>query len=245
VAKPVRALAVFAHEFWIAPDSFRPAAGSDVGFALRVGERFTGDPVPRRARRIRDFRLFGPAHDVEIAGAEGDDPAGRAEVRDPGLHIAGYHGNRVEIVIDAPKFESYLKEEGLEHVSAERAVRGETALPGREVYSRCAKALLLCGPGPGTGHDRVIDLPLELVPLDNPCSLVPGDPFRARLLFRGVPLAGALVTVRRSQGAGPVASARTDRDGVVRVTLPRAGIHLVTCTHMIRETRPIPYSLTR
>src|SRR5207249_7443329 len=58
------------------------------------------------------------------------------------------------IELEPEKFESYLKDEGLERVVKIRSDRKETLKPGREVFSRCAKTLLKVGAGAADGQDR-------------------------------------------------------------------------------------------
>ena len=90
---------------------------------------------------------LGGAGATDVAGREGDDPAGTVVVPVSGLHVIGYHSKHSSVTLEAPKFEAYLKEEGLERVSALRRERGESGKPGREIFSRCAKALVLGGAG--------------------------------------------------------------------------------------------------
>ena len=70
------------------------------------------------------------------------DPAGSAIVGEAGTQWAGYQSRHYPATLDAAKFESYLKEEGLERVIAERKKRGQSGAPGRERFYRCAKSLL-------------------------------------------------------------------------------------------------------
>ena len=50
-------------------------------------------------------------------------------------------------------------------------------MPGREIFSRCAKALLVVGAGPRTGYDRRMGMRLEIVPEANPETvIVCGEP---------------------------------------------------------------------
>jgi uncharacterized GH25 family protein len=70
------AAALRAHDFWIEPASFHPAAGSELSVSLRVGEHFRGDPVPRDDARIVRFVLSSAAGETPIGGLPATDPAG-------------------------------------------------------------------------------------------------------------------------------------------------------------------------
>lgn len=225
-----------AHDYWVRPSTFRPRVGAKADLALRVGERFAGDAVPLDPRRVERFVCVGPAGEVPLAFAPGADPAATVTPRVAGLHVVGYRSRRSPITLDAVKFEAYLRDEGLDGVLAWRAAHGESGAPGREVYSRCAKALLVAGEvaGPGAGADRVLGLTLEIVPVEDPTALAPGGTLRLRVLHAGAPLAGALVRATREGAADARRGARTDADGRVALPLDAEGSWLVTCVHMTR-----------
>lgn len=224
--------ALRAHDLWIEPSSFRPVEAQLFAVRLRVGEAFQGEPVPRMEKRIERFAAVGPGGEIPLNGVEGADPAGWAVLAAPGAWILTYDSNHSSVELEGPKFEAYLAEEGLERISKLRAERGQTAARSREIYSRCAKSLVSVGNGPAEGFDRVLGLPLELVPEASPASLPASGELPVILLFRGKPLAGALVVaVPRNEPAARV-SARTGGDGRVRLRLDKAGDWLFKAVHM-------------
>ncbi|MCA1580498.1 MAG: DUF4198 domain-containing protein [Acidobacteria bacterium] len=75
--------ALSAHDFWIEPSSFRPGVREDFTVALRVGEHFRGEPVPRDDRRIRRFFVVTNLGEAPVPGLPGTDPAGFARVESP------------------------------------------------------------------------------------------------------------------------------------------------------------------
>jgi uncharacterized GH25 family protein len=226
------AASVHAHDFWIEPSSFRVEPGASVSLALRVGEHFRGEPVARNSARIRRFVVSGPAGEQVVGGEDGADPAGSARLATPGLHLVAYHNSPSSITLEAAQFEPYLEEEGLERIVALRSERGESALPAREIYSRCAKALVLSGSGTTAGYDRRLGLPLELVPEADPYASRPG-PLPVRILFQGRPLEGALVVALSKDEPGRKLTARSDRDGRVTFDLGGGRTWLVKAVHML------------
>jgi len=226
------AAAVSAHDFWIEPSAYRVDKGSELSVALRVGEGYRGDPVARNPAKIRRFVLVGPAGEQALAGDAGQDPAGSAAIRKSGLFVIGYHSWPSSITLEAAKFEAYLREEGLERVIALRAERQQSALPGREIYSRCAKALVSCGlPGKERAF-RKLGLPLELVPEANP-YLGGSGPRGLRLLFQDLPLEGALVVALPKGAPEQKLTARTDVSGRVVLELAAGRTWLVKAVHMV------------
>lgn len=220
-----------AHDFWIEPSSFRPAVGSTVSARLFVGMGFRGDPVPRNPALIERFVLVTDTGETPVEGRPGDDPAGRVSIGAPGVAVIGYRSRNSPLSLEADQFEQYLREEGLERILELRARRGESGKPSREVFSRCAKALLSSG-GPA-GHDRNLGLTLELLPEKNPYLLGGGGELPIRLLYEQKPLPGALVVALPYDAPDAKLSQRTDRNGRVRLRLPSSGRWLVKAVHMV------------
>jgi uncharacterized GH25 family protein len=235
-----------AHDFWIVPSNFHPAPGAPLAVRLRVGERLHGDPVPRDPVRIERFALVGPtatASERPILGPPAAEPAGFTPVPAAGLYQIVYRSRRERVDLPAAKFEEYLTLEGLESISALRKSRGESAKPSTEVYSRCAKSLILSGGGmgPGAGFDRPLGIELELIPEKNPYQLAAGAELPVRLLYRGKPLAGAEVVGLSFKHVDKTApdriAGRTGRDGRVVLRLPEGGFWLIETVHMIQAPR--------
>ncbi len=215
-----------AHDFWIVPAHFAPHPGEVLAVHLRVGDHAQGEPVPRSEERIVAFVLTGTAAEaapaVRVVGRDGALPAGLVRLTQVGPQVLGYRSNRAWLELEAPRFEAYLQEEGLDAVLAARAAAGTSGAPGHEVYSRCAKALL-CVRGDEAAPmdappDRLLGFPLELLAESDPQTLsrrtpagaVEVAPFRVRLLHDGVPLAGALVKASLIlTGLGPDATPET------------------------------------
>ena len=222
-----------AHDFWIEPSQYQPAVGTAIGLRLRVGEHFRGDPVPLDPRRVQAFVVVVDGAARPIGGRIGAEPAGSVELTHAGIAVVGYRSLTQPVELPAPEFERYLTTEGLEAVIRARAERGTSAAPGREVFSRAAKALVAVGGGrPATGHDHALGFTLELIPERSPYALRAGDELPVVLRYQGKPLAGALVMALHASGE-KLAAIRSDTAGRVRVPLPRTGVWLVKAVHMV------------
>ena len=225
--------AVAAHDMWIEPTGFKPTIGRTVGFRLRVGQDFQGDPLPRDPNLIERFIVVDGTTMTPVVGRDGADPAGLMRVASPGLLVAGYHSKPSPVVLQAPKFNEYLTEEGLESIAALRAKRGETSAEAREVFVRCAKSLLLAGPADAAQQDRVLGLPLELVADRNPYLMTIGQSLGVRLLYGDQPLSGALVVALNQRDPMARVAARSDKAGHVTLKLSQPGPWLIKAVHMI------------
>jgi len=226
------ATTVSAHDFWIEPASYAPAAESQVAMALRVGMNFEGEPVPRKNEKVKRFVVLDARGETAVAGEPGADPAGSVRVGAAGSAVVGYVGTPSSITLDAKEFEAYLKEEGLAHVSAERARKGESGKPARETYSRCAKAIVRVGGVGGPGFERALGCDFELVPEALPAK-ESGGKARFRALYRGAPAPGIEVAALAKGRSEPI-KAITGVDGRVELDLGTPGVWLVKSVHMSR-----------
>src|SRR5439155_1458341 len=77
------------------------------------------------------------------------------------------------VELTAEKFDQYVKEEGLEAAAALRARRGQSGA-ARDLFSRCAKSLVLSGPPQPRYGDRPLGFTLELVAERNPYAMAAG-----------------------------------------------------------------------
>jgi len=226
-------VSLFAHDMWIEPTAFRPDAGKIIGVRLRVGQDLLGDPIPRDPALINQFISVDATGRKPVIGRDGSDPAGLVRVAEPGMMVLGYRSNPSPVALAAEKFNQYLKEEGLDDVVAMRAKRNQSNAEAREIFSRCAKSLVLTGAPSEANADQSLGFTLELVAERNPYSLGAGQELPVRLTYEGKPLAGAqVVAINRLNPAAKVV-ARTDANGRVRVRLADTGVWLIKAVHMI------------
>jgi hypothetical protein len=222
-----------AHDFWIEPTTYVPEAGTIVGIRARVGDGFLGDPVPRDSSLLEQMVVEDASGRRPVIGREGSDPAGLLRVVAPGLHVVGYFGKPSRVEMAAAKFNTYLQEEGLEGVAATRARLNQSGSGVREMFTRCAKALVLLGAARSDQRDRALGCPFELVAERNPYAIGPDEALPVRLMYQGRPIEGVLVVAMNRRRASEKLSARSDRDGRVRLVLPAGGEWLIKAVHMV------------
>lgn len=224
-----------AHDFWIEPSTFRPSTGEDFNVALRVGEHFRGEPVPRDGKKIRRFFVVSTLGEAPVPGLPGTDPAGFAKVDTPGVAAIGYRSERSAITIEPEKFEKYLADEGLDDPLKERAKKGDRAKPGREVYSRSVKSVVMVGQRVRE-FDRRLGLTFEVLIESDPAKwkadATGTAPMEFRLLYDDKPLSGALVKAISRDDPDKTISARSGKNGAVVLRLPRRGVWLIEAVHM-------------
>ena len=248
--------AALAKEFWLAPASYRATEGAAVPLRLLVGENFAGEAWPRPTRRVARFVRLGPGGPADSTDLRpallADSLAPLLRCPTPGTQLLALVSQPAFVELPAAQFTAYLRAEGLGPALRQREEAGQTATkPGREAYRRCAKALVLTTHGPAarlpapatdTVYKRVLGLPLELVPEQNPYRLRPGAALTVRVLAQGQPVPGALVQVWQAslaEAAQPSAApavvhftTHANAQGRVLLRLPGAGPYLLATVRM-------------
>lgn len=225
--------AVQAHEFWLQPGRFQVAARGAAPAVLMVGagearERWNVGPG-----KVARLQVWGP-DGVRDARAALRAPGGAADVilsyPAPGLHVVTFESRAARSVLPAGRFDDYLADSGLTAAIAARA--GANGRPGREVYSRRAKALVQVGvatPRDDAVATAAAGLTLEIVPEKNPYGLATGEALPVRVFYQGRPLAGALVKLFcLDLDHQALARRTTDTAGRAAFTMPRRGAWMLS-----------------
>jgi len=231
--------AASAHEFWLEPTAFNAPAGGPIGIYVCNGSGFEGWSLPRDPRRIEEFVAVGPDGSHPVVGLDGSEPAGIVRLTGAGSYVLAYRSNRAMTVQPDEKFDAYLREKGLDAALATRNKERHGGGRVRESYSRYAKSLVRVSNRTdsasrvtGSPPDRVIGLPLEIV-AENDLFATNQDTKTFRVLYRGKPLAGVLVSAMRPGTTDTDVTARTDSSGRVQFSLRKGGAWRIAAVHMV------------
>ncbi|AWW72946.1 hypothetical protein CD351_00740 [Erythrobacter sp. KY5] len=214
-----------AHSFWLQPEDHTPAAGEEVLIEFKVGDAGDVKDWGLYWERIASLRLYSPDGVVDQQRAvrtTAADEVGSAvvSIRGEGTHILAFESNPSFSDLEAERFNRYVDHEGLRGIAADRILRGTTDENGTELYARRAKTLLQVGERHTRNATRAIGHVLEIVPLQNPFSLEPGEPLDLQVFFRGEPLEGAMLSAVPLGVTAKYQTFLTSADGVVRVAAP-------------------------
>jgi len=106
----------------------------------------------------------------------------------------------------------------------------------QERYARTLKCLVQVGEVAAGDdlHKRIVGQKLEIVLLQNPYLLDPGDDLEVQVLFDGEPLADQQVTALNGDGKRLISKskARTNTHGIAHFTLDRGGFWLIRLVHL-------------
>jgi len=233
------AVPALAHDYWLEPSTFFPAAGDAVDLRLFVGEHFKSEAErPLQKQHTVRFEWIGGGDTVDLMeGAKEDQkPIASVKVKKGGTYLAALERGPSQITLEADKFNAYLKEEGLDEILEQRRKSGEAKAAGRERYRRYLKALLQAGDALDDTYKKDVAHRLEIVPQSHPAKLKAGEALTVKVLFDGKPLAGArLNACRRGKDDKVVTqSLRTSKEGLGEVKIDQAGPWLVRLVYMQR-----------
>lgn len=225
-----------AHEFWIDPVTFTPAVAQTVPIVLRIGSDHQGNSYPFVRALDRGFQLVTRTGATPLKTLDGDDPASEVTFRVPGLSIIWHRRAPEPVVFDTmAKFEETLQDEGLEAIAVEHRAAGRPLVKIKELFSRCAKALIQVG-NSADGTDRAVGLPLELIAGVNPYTHPKEAPLPVFVRLNGKPLGNALVKVFSTGEPGKMQRLRSDAEGRVEIAAAATGEYLVSAVHMAKAT---------
>jgi len=219
------AVPAVAHDFWLQPAKFWLAPGATTAVALVVGHGANRELWDADISRVTRLISIGPAGRIDRSGSIRQGGAGRMAFETPGVHVVAVETGQAQSDLPAIRFNDYLKTEGLTPAIQSRAQSGRTGSPGREVYSRRAKALVRVGPGAVVASANVttpVGMTLEIIPEVNPYTARPGQSLLFRIDYKGRPLPGALVKLTNlAADAEPAATQISNSTGRVAFRVPR------------------------
>ncbi len=231
-----------AHDFWLQPRRWHIRPGVALPISIEVGhgaDREKWAAGPDRLLALRHVSASGSVDLRRLFRAGGRVAHLTPNFSRPGLHIVTLTSNNTPSELPAIRFNDFLKTEGLTPAIEARRRSGTSNQPGRERFSRRAKALVQVGPVTPLDSRvalRPLGLSLEIVPLRNPYALGANRQLPVRVMFAGKPLGGALVKLTNLDAdAKPVAVALTDRRGQAVFRIPATGSWLVNTIW----TRPV------
>ncbi|HPM30822.1 MAG TPA: DUF4198 domain-containing protein [Chryseolinea sp.] len=233
-------IVVQAHEFWIQPQKYFYAIGEKATLSFKVGQNFTGEPWNLKHHRIERLELLRGSQTIDLKTnvKEGDKDNLEIELKENGTHLIVMQSNNAFIELEADKFNSYLKEDGLDNVYDIRKNTNTLNKPSKEFYSRHTKLLFQVGDVKDDTYKKVMGLPIEIVPDRNPYSLKKGDLIRFKILWQGKPVFGARIKVwNRFDNRTTIQNIYTEQDGTMETHISNPGAWMVSVVRMIPSTK--------
>jgi hypothetical protein len=223
-----------AHDLYLMPQKFSAEPGEKLMVSVHSGDAFPASEDGADPARFLEPKLTGAQGAAPVTGFRiaGKATHGFVEIPQAGSFWLSVATKPRLLELAAGKFESYLREEGLDAIVRQRA--GSTAA-GREKYSKYAKSLVVAGEGPSAFVSSPLGLAIEIVPLADPSRLAPGATLPVRILFRGRPAPDLQVEAAWAPALGKgrhFIAGRTDAEGRIAIPLDKAGRWRLHAVHM-------------
>jgi uncharacterized GH25 family protein len=220
-----------AHDLWVQPGAFWLSAPGTVPVSILVGHGKNRENWGIRSDLIVTLRGIAPDGTVTdfkpLIRARSAAPRIPLPFKAPGTHLLAMESSPATSNLPPVKFNDFAKEEGLTPAIVYRQETGANERPGRELYSRRAKALVQVGkirPRVKSPATERLGMTLEIVPEQNPYDLGPAQKLPLLVFYEGRPLAGALVKLTKlEEDAKPAAVQRTDKAGRTTFKVPHQG----------------------
>lgn len=226
------------HEFWIQPDKFIYKRTDPINIKFLVGENFNGDNWMGNRDTINSLQLyFADAIDKNLDvdfGPEHGDSLQLAMI-DEGTVMITLNTKNSLANVQAQKFNEYLRGDSLEDALEYRERNGDTTKNGLENYQCSVKTIFQVGDRFTNVYGKKTNLPLDIVPIDNPYSIDQEQDFKVQVYFMGEILKNTRVKIwHKLDDKVSVHEYITDGNGEVNFFLLPEGEWMVSCVKMVR-----------
>ncbi len=224
----------FCHDGWIQSNVPRVTVGDMCYIDM---------PFGNHGNTHRDYKVWGSKWDVNAATFTLFTPGGQViDLRDAVIDV-GYNETKTAGGVSYIDVNGYLvasfiaQKKGIYFVDV-RQDKVVSYAPERSI--KCAKAIVGAVPASMSsftaslrGYDKILSQVVEIVPLNDPTNLYVGDTLTALVLFKGLPLADAHVSViprgkeLPAMGVENPYDLMTDMEGLISFTFDEANYHLI------------------
>ena len=226
---------VIAHEYILLTAKYRLHKGDTIEGHLFVADGFNIQlERPFQKSITKSFELITKEGVTDLSTAENSAlPIINRKVDFEGGGLLHLERDYARISLTTPKFLDYLKEDHLEGIADKIDPKKSEQ---KERYTRYIKCLLQSEDSwEDTLYKKVIGQTFEIVLLQNPYRLKPGNVLKAKIIFMGKPLANKVITARSRTGSQAPAAlmSRTDGQGICSFLIKTKGEWFLHATHMI------------
>ncbi|MCZ6672065.1 MAG: DUF4198 domain-containing protein [Verrucomicrobia bacterium] len=232
-------IAAYSHDIWLYPNQFilskgdtlivRQLAGSELAIEMEI-ELLT--------RMTPSYVLITPTESIDLLSELPDmfqwvKPVLKRKLDFDGLALVTMEHAFIWNEFSNEKFLEYLEHEELKLEKFQDQIGNKPKQTER--YARTLKCLVQVGDASdGDLHKQVVGQKLEILLLQNPYFLEPGDDLEVQVLFDGKPLADQLVTAFSGDGKQLVSTskAHTNEAGIARFKLDRKRFWLLRLVHL-------------
>lgn len=228
------------HEFWLEPFKFKVNPGEAVTIRYAVGENFTGEDWNLGKNKVERMVLHEKQgiQDLTTKVPTQKGVKQKVTLNNAGTKMFAMQSNAAFIQLNGSKFNAYLEEDGLENIIEWRKQNGQDTVGAKEYYTRYAKLFVQCGTALDETWKKNVGHKIEILPLQNPNAIKPGDNLAVKIVFNGKPLPHTTVKVWGHVGDKIfLQNAYTEDDGVVKFPISSSGPWMVSTVRMEKSIK--------
>ena len=228
----------YSHDIWLLPERFILSKGETLTVYQIVGHDLGLEVIlPLQKEMTRRFDLITPIGSIDLLSELPDEthPVLKGKLNFEGLALVTMEHDFLKVELSSEKFSEYLEAEEFTNIEKLRDRIGRRPKQ-RERYARTLKSLIQVGGVPeGDLYRQVLGQKIEILLLQNPYLLDPGDNLDVQVLFDGKPLRDKLVWALNGEGQRLISKskARTNTRGIARFTLDHGGFWLIRVVHLL------------
>jgi len=225
-----------AHEFWLQPRKFLYTIGEEMKVDFKAGENFEGEPWDFKKHGIEKLMLHHQLKSTDLRMMVKPEAKDKLSVKlnEEGNYLLVMQSKNDFLELDAEKFNTHLKEDGLEDTYEQRKKSNTLDQPSREFYARFVKLLVQVGSKQDDTYKKVAGLRIEIIPDKNPYSLKSGDYLQCMIIYEGKPSPHQLVKVwNKINRTTFEQDIYTEKDGTIKFPISAPGIWMVSTVKMI------------
>ncbi len=237
-------LSVFAHDLFLKPASFFVKVNEKISISVMNGTFQESEGAVALAR-LTDVSVVSPSgtrsNPAEANFTKNETTAFlNVTPTEAGTHVVGLSTSWRENALAAKEFNEYLPAEGIPDILENRKRDGELDKDARYRYSKYVKTIFQAGNKATDNYNTILGYAVEMVPQQNPYKLKRGSSLDILCLKDGKPLAGQIVTTGYEADGKMLGetSARTDKDGMIKVKLNAAGKWYAKFINMVKIDDP-------
>ena len=238
------AMSVFAHDLFLKPTSYFVKVNERITISVMNGT-FQASEGAVTFVRLTDVSVIAPSgrrsNPAETDFTKNETTAFLSLVpTEAGTHVAGLSTMWRENGLPAKEFNDYLPAEGIPDILENRKRDGELDKDARYRYSKYVKTIFQAGNKAADNYNTILGYAVEMVPQQNPYNLKKGSSLDILCLKDGKPLAGQIVTTGYEIAGRMLGetSARTDKDGMLKVKLSGSGKWYAKFINMVKIDDP-------
>ena len=238
------------HDLYIKLKSFHLKPGTETAIYLYNGTFEKSEAIVAR-NRMSDVSLINPGEkathpDASLWFEENNQTVLKIKTGKEGTGLLGVSTLPKVGDFTAKSFADNMKHEGLLHILEARKKSGDDAKPAKKKYAKHVKTIFQVGNKHSEDFKTVLGYPIELVPVNNPYTLKPGDALSMQLLIGGKPAAGEMVYAGYAGHQGKskdglphdAFQVKTNAKGIVSIKLSKAGHWYFRTVHVTKSNDP-------